>query len=265
MGLGYVTSLYFTSIELYDYVIVSYNFFLWLFLLFFSNNVFTLIFFIEILSVLILLLLTTSTFSSAYFYNNVSLSSTNYFQQNKPFALLQTLMFLFWISLVSSLNLFLFLTFFYIKVLTLDWFLIEYVVSYVWTVGDLKTVFYVTLNWFNLMLCLFIKCGVAPFYFWKPTFFKGIPMHALFLYIYFFYFFLFIFLIYFLLVYMADLFLFNLTVNILVMLVGTIFLLFILYESYYVKAFFAMSSILNSLFVFLAISISPAYDLVIFL
>ena len=265
MGLAYATSFYFTSIEVYDYVIVTYNFFLWTFFLFFSNNLFTLIFFIEVLSVLILLILTTSTFSSTYFYNNVGLSSTNYFQKNKPFALLQTLMFLFWISLVSSLNLFLFLTFFYIKVLTFDWFLLEHVLAYLWAVADLKTFFYLTLNWFNLMLCLFIKCGVAPFYFWKPSFFKGIPLHALFLYIFFFYFFLFTFILYFLLIYVSDLFVFNILVNLTVLLTGTIMLFFILYESYYLKAFFAMSSILNSLFVFLAISSTPVYDFILFI
>lgn len=264
LWISYISSFYFSSLEIYDYTTVTYNLFVWVFFLFLSNNVFTFIFFIELLSSIILLMLITSTFSSTYFYNNVSLSSTNYFQKNKPFALLQTLMFLFWISLVASLNLFLFLTLFYMKVLTFDWFLLEHILYYVWAISDLKTLFYLTLNWFNLMFCIFLKCGIAPFYFWKPTFFKGIPLHALYVYIFFFYFFLFLFIIYFLLVYMSDLFIFNILVNLASLLLGTTVLLFILYESYVLKAFFAISSILNSLLVFLAISSAPVFDVIFF-
>jgi len=264
LWISYISSFYFSSMEIYDYTTVTYNLFVWVFFLFLSNNIFTFIFFIELLSSIILLMLITSTFSSTYFYNNVSLSSTNYFQKNKPFALLQTLMFLFWISLVASLNLFLFLTLFYMKVLTFDWFLLEHILYYIWAISDLKTLFYLTLNWFNLMFCIFLKCGIAPFYFWKPTFFKGIPLHALYVYIFFFYFFLFLFIIYFLLVYMSDLFIFNVLVNLATLLLGITVLLFILYESYVLKAFFAISSILNSLLVFLAISSAPVFDVIFF-
>ena len=261
----YSASFYFSSQEVYDFMIVLYSFFIWIIFLFYSNNIFTVIFFIEILSSLVTLLLITSLFSSTYFYNNLNLNQHIYFTQSTPFAFLQTLMFFFWISLISSLNLFLFLSIFYLKFLTFDWFIMEAVFYFIVSVSDLKSLFTTSLTWFNFLFCIFLKCGLVPFFFWKPTFFKGITLHALFFYVTFFYFFLFLFFIYFLLVYLSELFYFNIFVNFIIILVGLILLVFILCESYYIKAFLAMSSILNTLFVFLAMSSYSIVDYVFLL
>lgn len=258
----YSTTLYYSSQEVYDYTIVTYSFLFWTIFLFYSNNIFTVIFFVEILSTIITLLLITSVFSSTYFYNNLSLTNHSYFNQSTPFSFLQTLMFFFWISLVSSLNLFVFLTLFYLKFLTFDWFILEAVFYYVVTVSDLKSIFFISLTWFNFLFCIFLKCGLVPFYFWKPIFFKGIPLHALFFYIVFFYFFIFYFFIYFFLVYLNELFYFNIFINLLLLTFGLVTLTFIICESYYIKSFLAMSSILNTLFVFLAMSSYSLMDYV---
>jgi hypothetical protein len=114
--------------------------------------------------------------------------------------------------------------------------------------------FFIVFVWFNFLFCIFLKCGLVPFYFWKPVFFKGIPFHALFFYIFFFYFFLFLYFIYFFLIYMNDIFFFFIYVNIIILIIGFFVLLFILCEAYYIKAFLALSSILNTLFVFLALN-----------
>ena len=45
----YSTSFYFSSKEIYDYIITCYNFFFWTIFIFFSNTIFKVIFFIEIL------------------------------------------------------------------------------------------------------------------------------------------------------------------------------------------------------------------------
>lgn len=261
----YTATFYYSSQEVYDYMIIIYNFFLWIVFLFLSNNLFTFIFFIEILGTLITLLLVTSVFSSVYFYNNLSLTLNNYFNTTTPFAFLQTLIFFFWISLVASLNLFIFLILLYLKFLTFDWFLIESIFIYIITLSNLKSIFYITLGWFNFMFCIFLKCGVVPFYFWKPIFFKGTPLHALMFYIVFYYFSILFFLIHFFIVYFNDLFYFNSLVNLIVLVVGLIFLLFIVLESYYIKSFLAISSIINTVFVFLAMSSFNIVDFTILL
>ena len=252
--LAYITSFYYTSQEVYDYTIVSYSFFLWTLFLFYANNIMTVVFFIEILSTLIMLIIVTSTFSSTYFYNNLNLDQHNYFNQTLPTSFLQTIMFFFWISLVSSLNLFVFLTLFYLKFFSLDWATIEVVFFHIVRVSDMKYIFSISLTWLTFLFCIFLKCGLVPFYFWKPIFFKGIPLHVLFFYITFFYFFLFLFFTYFFIFYLGELFYFNLFLNVVILTLGLVILIFIICESFYIKAFLAMSSILNTLFVFLALN-----------
>lgn len=265
LWLSYVISFYYSSSEIYDYTIVTYSFFLWLCFIFLSNNIITFIFLIEILSTLIMLLIITSTFSSAYFYNNLNLTQHNYFTQTLPTSYLNTIVFFFWISLVSSLTLFVFLTIFYLQFFTFDWNTTELVFYYIISLSNIKSIFTISLNWLLLIFCIFLKCGLVPFYIWKPIFFKGMPFHALLFYTTFFYFFLFYFFIYFFLFYLNELFYYNLFINIIILLVGLIVLLFIICESVYVKAFIAISSILNTLFVFLALNSYSVVDLIFFI
>ena len=114
--------------------------------------------------------------------------------------------------------------------------------------------FFIIFIWFNLLFSIFLKCGLVPFYFWKPAFFKGMPLHSLFFYIVFFYFFIFIYFLYFFLIYLNEIFYFFTVINMLILCIGFFILLFILCEAFYLKAFLAMSSILNTLFVFLALN-----------
>ena len=210
----YSMSFYFSSREVYDYVIICFSFFFWVLLLFYANTIFTVIFFIEILSTLVFLLLITSTFSTTYFYNNINLNLHNYFSNTVPTFYIQMLMYFFWISLISSLNLFFFLILFYLKFLSFDWFLFEFIFNYLISISDLKDLFYVVFIWTNLLFCIFLKCGLAPFYFWKPTFFKGVPLHALNFYILFYYFFILLFFIHYFLVYSNEIFYFFIFINI---------------------------------------------------
>ena len=257
-----LTSFYFTGTDVYDYMIVQYFFLMWLLLLFYTTNLFSFIFFIEILSILIMLLLVTSTFSTTYFFTITNFTSHSYFQQTLPFAFLQTLLFFFWVSLIGSLTLFVFLLLFYLKFVTFEWFLVEVIFYYLTSASSLKDLYSIALIWFLFLVSIFLKCGLAPFYFWKPTFFKGISFHALFVYIAFFYFFLIIYFSYLLSILLSDVFYFNIFVNLILVLLGLSLLVFILFESYYIKAFFALSSIINTLLVFLSLSAVNFFDFV---
>ena len=263
--LVYLSSFYFSSLQVYDYFIVLFSFFIWLFFFFYSTNLFSFMFFIEIISTLLILMLSTSTFSSLYFYNNTNFSVHLYFQQSLPFSFLQTLMFFFWVSLLGSLNLFLFLTFFYLKLLTFEWYLIEHVFQYFTTVASPKEFMYITISWANLLFCIFLKCGLAPFHFWKPLFFKGMPLHFLFFYVFFFYLFLFLFFSYFFLIFVSEVFYSNVFATLFFTLVGFFLIIFLFFESYYIKAFVALSSILNTLLLLLALTSFITSDLFFFL
>ena len=250
----YNTILFFTNSDLYDYYITIYNFYLWLFFMFFSNNFFTFIFFIEILSTLIILMITTSTFSSTYFFNQISFTKYSYFQNLSVSSFIKTLIFFFWTSLLASLTLFLFLLLFYLNVVTFDWYFSEIVFTYLLSISDIKTLFTLSMAWLIVIFCFFLKCGVVPFFFWKPNFFKGMSFHSLFFYICFFYFHLLLFLIYYFIVYMNELFYFNNIIHLIVLIIGVVLLTLLLFESYYIKSFLAFSSILNTLLIFLGLT-----------
>jgi hypothetical protein len=248
------TSFYFNSREVYDYFITLFSFVYWMSILFCANSIFTTIFIIEVVSSLIFVFLITSTFSTTFFYRNLNLNFGSYFQSSTPYMFIQSIIFFFWMSLIASLNLFIFLILFYLKTFSLDWFILEHIINYIINVSSFKELGSMAIIWLILIFSIFVKCGIAPMYLWKPTFFKGIPFYTLFFYITFFYFFIFLFILNFILNYLTELFFFFAFVNLIFILSGLILLLSILCESFYIKSFMAMSSILNSLFVLLALT-----------
>lgn len=255
---------HYSSTNSYDFTATIISFFVWLWLMTFSTNLFTFIFFLELLSVLTLLLLITSSFSSLYFYNNTSYSSHSYFSQSLPTAFFQTVLFIFWITLLSSLLLFIFLTFLYLKVFTFDWSLIDTIFLFVVNTASLKTVFGLSISWLLFIITVFIKCGVVPFYLWKPTFFKGMPIIALFFYVYVYYYLLFFYFLYVMVFLANEIFLANLYLMATLIASALIMLTTILFESFYLKSFLALSSILNSTFVLLALTGQSSSDLIFF-
>lgn len=257
---SFSSSTHYSSINVYDYSISTFNFFFWVWLMFFSNNLFTFIFFLELLSASIMLTLVTSTFSSSNFYNNLSYSKHSYFTSSTPTAFLQTLMFFFWITLVTSLSLFLLLLVFYTRFLTFDWNLVDSVFNYLVSVSSLRDVFLISFAWVLFLVCTFLKCGIAPFYLWKPAFFKGMGLVTLFFYVYVFYFSVFFYFLYILFFYLNELFFFNLYVVVWFLILATLSLSVILFESFYLKAFLALSSILNSVLILYALCSLQSID-----
>ena len=73
---------------------------------------------------------------------------------------------------------------------------------------------------------------------------------SLFFYIYVYYFAIFFYFTYTMYFYFNEIFLFNLYVMSMLVLLGTVSLAPLLFESFYIKAFLALSSILNSLLIF---------------
>ena len=174
-----------------------------------------------------------------------------FFYINLPYYHVNSLMYLFWISFIASVNLFFFYFYYLYFFTTTDVFFYEFLFLiskfYITTLNSVPYYFV----WFLLIFSLLLKCGIAPFHSWKPNFFKGVSFLNLIVYILFFYFFLFLFLLIFISNYYLTVILsFSLITHSLVI-VGIGCILINLYKVTYVKSFFAMSSILNSLFVLL--------------
>jgi hypothetical protein len=256
---------YLSSREIFDFLITQFNFLYWVLLLFHANSFFTIIFIIEVLSTLIFLLMLTSVFTSCFFYRNLDFSSHSFFESSTPYTFVQSILYFFWVSLLASLNLFLFIIFLYDKIFTFDWYLIEHIFFYFVSISSYKDIYTLGITWFIILFSIFLKCGIAPFYLWKPTFFKGMSFTSISFYISFFYFFLFLFIIQFLSSYCHELFYFFSFFSLLIIFMGIIMLFFILCETFFVKTFFAVSSILNSLLVFLCISVPHTFDFMFFI
>ena len=254
-----------SSTNFFDYLITIFNFFICLWFMSFSNNIFSFIFFLELLSAAITLLLVSSSFSSFHFYNSLTFSKHSYFGISTPTAFLQTLMLFFWITLVSSLALFVFLLAFYLKFLSFDLGLINVVFSFLVAVASLKSTLAMAFSWLLFLVCISIKCGLVPFYLWKPSFFKGMTLLSLFFYLYVYYFTVFLLFTYIVCLHLHELFVFYLYLVLFLIVVSTLGLASLLFESYYVKAFLALSSILNSTLVLYAFCGLQTFDSLFFI
>ena len=250
----FTTTHYLTSTEIFDYLITTYHIVYWTYWLFTANSIFTVIFVIEAVNILIFLLVVTSTFSSSFFYKNLNLNFSHLFILNSPYSYLQSLLYLFWVSLISSLAIFLFILFFFISLQNFDWVITEYIFLYLLTCTSFKNVLTLGVVWLVLLFSIFLKCGVAPVYFWKPTFFQGLPLNLLLFYTTFIYFNLLLFLAHFMTLYLGELFYYYILIfwGLIVLCICT--LLLVIVEAYYLKIFLAVSSILNSVFVFLVLT-----------
>ena len=223
------------------------------------------IFIIEVQSALLFLILITSTFSSNYFYRNTDFSNYNFFSSQLPYAVLTSIMFFFWVSLLTSLNLFLFTIFLYQKVFSFDWYLIEHIFIYFIDSSTYNDIWSFGLYWFILIFSIFTKSGIAPFFIWKPTFFKGISLNLILFYICFFYYSIFLYFIYLMTNLMHCILYYYSFILLTLILVSIFFVISLVCEASYLKTFLAISSILNSILVMLALTISSSNDIYFFL
>ena len=246
----------FSSREIYDFLIVNTNSILWLYFLFLSNSLISSFFIIEVLSALLFLLLVSSAFSSLLFYNNLDLNNHHFLSNVLPITFLKSIIFFFWISLIASLNLFMFTLLMYTSLLSFDWYILEHTFFYMTLTATSDSILTFGLIWYVLLFSIFTKCGLAPFFFWKPTFFKGLTFNSIFFYICIFYFSIFLFFISFISNNFFFIFNYYFNIFILIVIVGLFLVIFLLLEAFYIKTFLAVSSILNSLMIFLSMSAS---------
>ena len=256
---------YFSTKDPYDALITKLSMMYWLVMLFFTNSLLTMAFVIEVMSALLFLLLVTSAYSNTYYYNNTDLSSHSYFNNTLPYSYITSIMFFFWTSLIASLNLFLYMIYLYTSFFTLDWFLIEHIYGYLMSSSTYKDIAKFAVIFMIFIFAIFLKCGIAPFFVWKPSFFKGLPINMLYYYVTYFYFTIFIFFIHLFTSYLACFTYGSVYVLIFCVLIGMLVLISILFESMFIKTFIALSSILNSLLVLLAITSSHNYSLFFFM
>ena len=215
--------------------------------LFCVNTIFTFLFFLELLSTLLFYKLLSSKIW--YKSNNKNNTTTNNLPQNY----INMIFFQYWVTFFSTI----FIIYFYINMYyffgTSDWNNIQYCYFF----SNKKNINIINLNLLLLLFIfsVFIKLGIAPLHLFKIEVYNGLPYITIFFYttFYFLIFFLFflLFLLNFLNIFLQQIYF----IFILSIFIGVIYVIVLLFDVNYIKAFFAYSTIINSLgFLFVFIS-----------
>lgn len=235
-----------------DLFILLVNMYPWFVIAAYSTNIYTLIFILELLVILLFLFIPISTF--IFVNKSRLLPNSSYFNSNSILPLLNSLLFYYWMSFVSSTFLFLVNFFMFFFFLSFEWFTIDYLALFNVTTSaylSLKQLYVVVLI---MLLVFFIKFGLMPFFLWKLVVFKGLTFQYIFLYvsiyfnvllyIFFLYFYIYLFNLYFILSFLTYF-----------LIVTTLpFTLIYLFNYNYVKSFIAISSLFNTSLILLMLN-----------
>lgn len=207
--------------------------------LFFVNTVFTFIFLLELISVILFYKL----ISSKIWFKNTNTKNVN---NNIPQNYINMIFFQYWVTFFSTI----YVIYFYINIFylygTSDWFVVQFL-----NICDLGCG-YAQSNLIRLLVLVFIlgvffKLGITPFHLFKIEVYKGLPLLSIFFYttyyfVVFFTFFLFL-MSDFLHSFIGQYFLFLF----LMLFLGSIYVIVLLFDVTFLKAFFTYSTIINTI------------------
>lgn len=238
-------------------VSVDLNIFLSLFvyftpLLFFSNSLISFVFIIEFLTTQIfILILLWDTVNRDLNVSNITIVNSRYRSYQTP---LEALFFFFWTSFIIAVFFFFTLDMLIGIYALSDWAFFEFIVNFTLNATTYTNELPLVFLFSSLFAILMLKTALVPFFFWKPSFFAALHIPALLLYIVFFFS---------LLISWIVIFWFSLN-NVLTSLIliplmtllglGSVVIISILYDSTAVRNLLAISSIFNTLLIWLTFS-----------
>ena len=206
--------------------------------LFFVNTTFTFLFLLELVSTVILYNLISS---KIWFKESVKSTNIN---NNIPQNYINMVFFQYWVTFLGTI----FIIYFYINMFCLfgssDWFLLQYFnkIEHVHKIKNNLIRFLVIL----FVVSVFLKLGITPFHLFKVEVYKGIPYLSIFFYTTYYFIVFFLFFLSFLsdfLLFFTPQFYFYLNSS---MLIGTVYILTLLFDISFIKVFFTYSTIINS-------------------
>jgi len=241
------------SLNKMNYNVIIYLFLLkcWLDLLFLCTNLFTLVFIVELLSITLFILLSIfNNYKTINFNFNYITNFIIEYNYIKPTYQFYSLILIFWISFVTSVNLFFYLIYFIYFINTFDLILIDYLILYLNSVSTKYNYIQLNFIFIGFIFTWFLKLGLVPFFFWKPNTFKGLTFIFLIIYILFFYFIFLVYSIYLFTFFFNELINYIYIFSILISYISLILLISFLFDVSNIKIFLAYSSILNTLLIF---------------
>ena len=232
-----------------DYIYSIINILLISPLLFLSNNFFVFYFILEFIVCLTFFKFAVSRFWYKSAYTQYKSATIEKFADITPKMFINSLFFQYWVSFFSSII----LLFFFINLEfyfnSTEWVFLNLASSFI----ELPATFY--LYFFFFISAFFLKLGVTPFHLYKVEVYKGLPYISIYIYTLIFFF---IYFNFFLLLMLTHFFVF---LNyfwisfIFIIILGAVYVTFMLFDINFLKSFFAYSTIINSLsFLLVAVS-----------
>ncbi len=229
-----------------DYFFAIANLGLLLPAMFLSNNLFTFFFFLELNSAFIFYKFVVS---KIWYKNNFNLTNINITKFNKvaPKSFLNVLFFQFWTSFFSSILIVFFFILWLYQYTTTEWFFLNMLLYYELQIAFINGSFFFVFIMFCLLAGLSLKIGLTPFHLFKIEVYRGIPFLSIFFYTTYYFLNYFLFFVLLLSIYLLAASSFYWTLMILVLVFGCFYMVILLFDVNYLKAFFAYSTIVNTM------------------
>lgn len=228
-----------------DFFFSISNVVLFLTFIFFICNLFGFIFFLEINSLVVLY----KFISSRYWYQTKKIFKKAIFDHTNraiPQSYLNMLFFQYWSTFFSSLLLFYSISNIFLNYGTTEFIVIEYLNAVNVNIKYLNNMHYTFFVWSPLFFGFLLKIGLTPFHLFKIEVYKGLPLITLVFYTSFYFFVYFLYLVLFLCVLLPSVKYCLAHIFYFVLIVGTLYMTSLMFDITSLKAFFAYSTIINS-------------------
>jgi len=223
-----------------DYLFSINNLLVILPYLFFVQNVFIFLFLLELVSVLLFYKLVSS---KIWFKNS---TNTKQIQNNIPQNYINMVFFQYWVTFFSTI----FIIYFYINIFyiygTSDWFVLQFL-----NCLNIENTS-ISINLIRVLLIIFLvsiffKLGITPFHLFKIEVYKGIPFMSIFFYTTYYFSIFFIFILYVLSDFLAGFIIQYYLMLVFMLCFGCIYVIVLLFDVSFLKAFFTYSTIINTI------------------
>ena len=223
-----------------DYLFSINNLVIFLPILFCVNTLFTFLFTLELISVVLLYKLV----SSKIWYKNTFKSK--YIENTIPQNYINMIFFQYWITFFSTI----FIVYFYINMFFIfgssDLHIIQFLQEYNYNNSITEdNIIYISMSIF--MISIFLKLGITPFHLFKVEVYKGIPFISIFFYTTYYFTIFFTFFLFYLLDSLPGMVTYYYFSLIFCISSGTVYVIILLFDVSFLKAFFTYSTIINSI------------------
>jgi hypothetical protein len=218
--------------------------------IFFSTNLLTFFFIIELVSCLILMQFIVGK-DLDVFSSNKKTGYFNYRSNLKSHSYINVIFFQYWTSFFSSVLLvFSFLSYIHIFGTT-EWVVMNFLMNYDLSNFSFNQNIKIIFTSIIFLISVFLKLGLAPVHFYKIEIYKGLPFVTILLYTIYFFFIFFLFFGMILVNYLSSAFIVWYNVGLLFLLIGVLVSVFLLFDISSIRAFFSYSTIVNSISFFI--------------